>query len=276
MPKLFNWSAMTFLVTLASVAVPVWLWVADQNGKSLSFQIASQVPLTVETASSLKGLEVLMDGIKIRSPILTVITLTNDGKKPLPATDFEIPLELNLRDSATVVRAEVTSTKPKDVEAKITWTKSQVKFVPVLLNADESITVSILTEGKKPVFDPRARVIGVSTVGFIDSTTRGPAWKRSIPFLLAALLFFTVADIVGIEFVGGPKVVYLRKRAAIFQKMVCTLGGIVLLVEFMKLNEFDGFLSLMLVMTIALIASGALGWVINFNAKSIAHTENAP
>ena len=276
MPKLLNWTSLTFIATIAGIAVPIWLWRADLSAKSLSFQLASQVSLTAQSAGEIKGLEVLMDGVKIQTPTLSVVTLVNDGKKPLPTADFEAPLELRVLEGSSIVRAEVTSTQPKDVEAKITWEKSVVRFVPVLLNPDETITISVLTEGARPAFSPRARVNGVSSVEFIDSTKKAPAWQRSALLLVAAILLFAASDIADASFWGGPKVLYVRNRAALLTKVVCGLGGIVCVIFFAQVAEIGGMWEMLLSLLGTMIVGVAVGTTLNFGAKSAAKSENAP
>ena len=276
MPKLLNWSSLTFIATIAGLAVPIWLWRADLNAKSLSFQLASQVPLTTETAGTIRGLEVLMDGIKIQSPTLSVVTLVNDGKKPLPTADFEAPLELRVLEGSSVVRAEVTSTHPKDVEAKITWDKKVVRFTPVLLNPDETITVSILSEGAKPTFSPRARVIGVSSVEFIDSTKKAPVWQRAGIFLVAAVLLFAASDIADVNYWGGPRIIYVRKRAALVLKTVCGLAGLAAYLVFTQIADIGGLLAMVFSLTGTILSGAAIGTALNFGAKPPAGVNGAP
>lgn len=267
MPKFLNWSSLTFIATIASLAVPIWLWRADLNAKSLSFQLASQVPLTTETAGTIKGLEVLMDGIQIKSPTLSVVTLVNDGKKPLPTADFETPLELRILEGSTVVRAEVTSTRPKDMEAKITWDKKMVRFTPVLLNPDETITVSILSEGAKPTFSPRARIIGVSSVDFVDSTKRAPVWQRAGMFLVAAVLLFAASDVADVSYWGGPRLVYVRKRAALLLKTVCGIAGLAAYLVFTQIADIGGLLAMVASLTGTILVGTVIATALNFGAK---------
>lgn len=273
MPKLLNWSSLTFIATILGIAVPIWLWQADLNAKSLSFQLASQVPLTTETAGAIKGLEVLVDGVKIKSPTLSVVTLVNNGKKPLPAVDFEAPLELRVLDNSSIVRAEVTSTQPKDIEAKITWNKQALQFVPILLNPGETITISLLSEGERPTFSTRARVVGVSSVEFLDNTQKAPVWPRSVFFIVAAVLLFASSDIVDPYLQGGSAVIYVRKRAAWLLKIVCSLAGIACFIMFTEIADIHGLWVLAFTLIGTLILATVIGTTLNFGAKSAAKAE---
>lgn len=276
MPKFLNWTSVTFMATIVGLVIPIWLWRADLNAKSLAFQLASQVSLTAETAGSIKGLEVLMDGVKVQSPVLSVVVLTNDGKKPLPTADFEVPVELRIQEQSSIVRAEVVSTQPKDIEANITWDKKMIRFTPVLLNPEESITVSILTEGAKPAFTPRARIIGVSIVEFSDTTKKPPAWQRSVAFLFASILFFAVSDIADVQFWGGPKGIYVRRRAALLIKVLAGITGIAAFLAFFQMSDLVGTGTMFWSLIGTLFAGMVLGSLLNLGAKKIGAAVNAP
>lgn len=276
MTKLLNWTSATFILTVVGIAIPVWLWQADLNSKSLSLQLASQTPLTSTSAGTIKGLEVSMDGVKIELPTLSVVTLLNDGRKPLPATDFEAPVEVRVASGSRIIRAEVISSHPKDIEAKLEWNKTTVKFIPVLINANESITVSILTEGPQPTFSSRARIIGVSKVEFIDSTKKGPIWPLSAALLVAALLLFSASDIADTNFRSGQKVVIIRKRAALLIKMVCSAIGLVAFVGFAISIELDGIWKMVGALVLTMLIATGIAAILNSGAKSENSTKNIP
>lgn len=276
MPKILNWTSLTFIATVVGIAIPVWLWRADLTSKSLSLQLASQTPLTSESAGAIKGLEVSMDGVKIVSPTLSVVTLLNDGKKPLPTTDFEAPVEVRVASGSRIIRAEVTSSQPKDIEAKIQWDNAAVRFLPVLMNPEESVTVSILTEDPRPSFSSRARVVGVSTVEFVDSTKKVPAWQRSAVLLLGALLFFAASDIADANFWGGPSVIIIRKRAALLVKIVCATGGMLSFTGFALSAELDGIWTMVAALVPTMLIAAIIGAALNAGAKAETSHTNAP
>lgn len=194
MNKFFNWKSLTLLVTIVSVVVPVWVWRADLSSRSLQFRIASQVALQPDDANSIHGLEVTVDGVLLKSPYISVFELSNDGEKPISSSDFEAPLEIRLGEGATVSRAQVTATNPKDVEATLTWEAQSLKIKPLLLNPRDVVAISILTSGKKPEFTTRARIAGISAVPIEDSAGK-PTKTRTAMLFFAALLLFIASDI---------------------------------------------------------------------------------
>ncbi|WP_294769165.1 hypothetical protein [uncultured Rhodoferax sp.] len=276
MTKLLNWTSLTFFVTVVGLAIPIWLWRADLDAKSLSLQLTSQTPLTSDSANSIKGLEVLMDGVKVASPTVSVVTLTNNGKKPLPASEFESPVEVRVAHGSQIFRAEVTSSHPKDIEARIEWNKTSVRFVPVLLNPDESITISLLTEGERPTFTSRARVVGVTTVDFVDNTKKPPAWRLTAILLIASLLLFVASDIVDPDLRGGPPVLFVRKRAAFFIKIVCSGGGVVAYTGFALSAEIDGIWAMVLGLLPTMLFTALIGAALNNGAKARAKVAESP
>jgi hypothetical protein len=73
---------------------------------------------------------------------------------------------------------------PADIAAQVDWDKGAVRLKPTLLNSNDSITISVLTEGGNPKFTLRARIIGLPTVAL----TYPEKSKLSTPLKLGMLL----------------------------------------------------------------------------------------
>lgn len=265
--KYLNWSSVTFIATLAGIAVPIWLWVADLNSRSIEVNVVSQTALTTHTAGTIKGLQVSIDGTAIESPFLSVMQISNNGKKPIPASDFEGNLEVRSPSDAKVIRAEVTAASPRDIDAKITWDSGSVRIAPLLLNPDDSITISVLTSGNRPMFTPRARVAGVHVVKLSDGTTKVTPWSKAILGLVLAVLLFTISSITETTFLGGEQVVYIRKRAALLMMTISGSLGVGAFFLFFQASGFEGYLWMFALMFFVVILSAILANWLNRDAK---------
>lgn len=273
--KYLNWSSLTFVATLAGIAVPVWLWFADLNSRSLVMSVVSQTPLTSETAGTIKGLQVSVDGVALTSPSLSVIQITNDGKKPIPATDFEGALEVRVGDGSQIIRTEVTSTSPRDIQAKLTSSPQVVQFQPLLLNPEDALTFSVLTSGKHPVFQPRARIAGIATVKLSDSTAKIPPMRIAVTSLIAAVLLFAASDIANSSFVGGQPFVIVRRRAALLVMTTSGIAGMACFFVFFKSAGLEGLPSLAGLMFVTVIAGAIIAAILNRGAERIAKPHGA-
>lgn len=273
--KYVNWSSVTFIATLAGLAMPLWLWFADLNSRSLLLSVVSQTALTSEEAGTIKGLQVFVDGVPIVAPTLSVIQVSNDGNKPIPSADYEGPLEVRFGEGTKVIRAEVTATSPRDIEAKLSSEALIVRIEPLLLNPDDSVTLSLLTSGKPPTFQPRARVAGVSTIKLSDGTAKTPPSRIALLALLASVLFFAASDIANSSFVGGQPFIVVRKRAALLIMTACGLAGMAFFFVFFQAAGFEGLAWLAGLMFTVVVAGALLAAVLNRGANELAKPKSA-
>lgn len=193
-----DWKFLVMLVvTLLGVGVPVWLWQYDLHAKSLAVRVVSSVDLHTPQASSLPGLELTLNGVKIDAPALTTIELLNDGSKPIPSADFEGPLELVIANEAKALEAKVANTEPASLTATLETEPRVVRVKPLLLNPNDKITINILTSGKNPNIVPRARISGVSDVKMESVATNTKPIKKAIFSGVVALLGLVVYFFLG-------------------------------------------------------------------------------
>lgn len=267
--KYVNWASVTFVATLASVAVPVRLWFADLNSRSLAVNVISQTALTSDAAGSIKGLQVVFEGVTIDAPFLSVVRVTNDGKKPIAAADFEGPLEIRAGGKEKIVRADVTGTLPHDIEASLSWDSTSLRIAPLLLNPEDAITVSILTSGKSPTLAPRARIAGVSQVKLANDAAKPPSWRATLITLVSSILFFACSFVSDASFVGGPSYLIIRKRAALLLMMLCGSAGMVSFFAFFQAAGFDGSGWLVGLLVLVVMIAGVLGIALNWGASKL-------
>lgn len=165
-------SFLTWGLALLTFAAPFWLWRADLNSHSLSARLTSSVALQVAATTTIPDMQVSIGGQPVVSPYLSTIVLTNDGLKPIVASDFESPLEFATNAGADVVRATVSAISPSDLRGAIVMEKQVVKLKPILLNPGDSLQFTVITTGKQPAFSPRARIAGVSKIVLEDETKK--------------------------------------------------------------------------------------------------------
>lgn len=244
-----DWKYLLMLVvTVAGVAGPLWLWHIDQNGKSVSAFVLSQVALQPTDKESVQGLQVLIEGTPLVEPYLSVIQFSNDGGKPIGTSDFEAPLEVRLLSKANVARARVTGKSPDDIEAEISWDKKAIRLKPLLLNPKDKITISVLTSGGQPQFATKARIAGISSVPLIDATKpiSSQWWKWGT--LTAALLFAIAAMATNpIEmFLKGETSATLHRRMLVINFIVTGCTGVFLVNTFLEATGYQSFWNYML------------------------------
>ena len=254
--------ALPLLFTVAGVAVPVWLWQADQSAKSLSIKLATTIPLQPKEQDTIAGIEISVDGARLEHPHLVVFEIRNDGSKPIPAADFESPVHIQLVSETSVARANVSGKVPKDIEATLLNERQGMTLKPTLLNPGDTISITAITSGAPPIFESKARVIGISNVVLEDGTSKKPNRIK-----LTLLLFGSILSLVSFslmsDFIVKPNGILLRRRAAAFVGIVAAFPGVIALQMFLEEIEIQGFWYMMLYYFILMIPVGFIARALN-------------
>lgn len=261
-----DWKFILMLaVTVAGVAGPFWLWRADQNAKAISVQLTSQVPLGLTEKDVIPGLQVVIAGTPISEPLLSTVLIENSGDKSIATADFESPLEIRSLNGSTIYGARISGKSPADIEPVIEWDKQAIRLKPTLLNPRDSITLSVITSGSSPNLSAKARIIGVSTVQMVNSTTPTVnPWKRWL-LLIAAFSFAVPAmaalrriDIFSLE----KPTIALRKRTIYLIIVVLAFAAMGACMAFLATYGIEDFwlvwLSSMAMLLVAAIVGGKL------------------
>ena len=214
----------TLLAAVAGVVVPILLWQLDLSSRSLSMRLVTSIALQPETGPSVQDLQVVLDGVKLESPYLSTLELTNDGSKPISTSDFEVPFEVRLSQNQRVVRARISSTQPSAIPGSLVIDKQAVKLQPLLLNPKDSLTFAIITSGGSPTFEPHARISGISKVLYEDATTKKSGRKTAAVLLPVATLSFVLYMFYAAALIrpGGATVSRLLAAGTM---LVCAVAG---------------------------------------------------
>ncbi len=170
--KFLNSNRANLLVGAIVGAVVIWYAYYDHKPYSLELNQISQVALQPKEATMINGVQVVVDGKQVESPYLSVIELTNKSSKSIPKADFESPIEILVGEGVNVVRAQVTATNPNDIDTHIGTNENVVTLSPLLLNSNDTITISVLTSGKPLAFTPHARITNISSITLNDITKK--------------------------------------------------------------------------------------------------------
>ena len=169
---IFDWKfAVTFLITVAGAAIPVWLYQADLASKALTLRLISTASLAPQGDATFDGVEVSFEGATLKSPALSIIELSNTGTRPIPADDFEAPIEVFTTAPAAIVQARLKSTRPADLAPTLSTVDGKVRIAPLLLNPNDKIELIVLTSNGPIGFATRARIAGVSHIPVSDPVT---------------------------------------------------------------------------------------------------------
>jgi hypothetical protein len=278
--RFLDWKFLvTLAVTILGVVVPV-VWQSDPSSKSMELRLNSIISL--EPASQIHDLQLMLDGKKLESPYSTTVELVNTGSKSVLSKDFDKPIEITVEDGAQVITARITGTSPSDIPVEISTTDRIVRIAPHLSNSGDSVSLNIITSGKKPVYSVRARIAGISHVTYTDLTLPKSPYIRYLKPVFQGLsawmmfclsVMFAVAVVTPQDF-GTPRVV------SVFVAIGSYTGGtqlMALMVEGLELQNRWEILAPMLAIAAALAVACSGYLTIRWNrfARNLSTERNA-
>ncbi len=236
----FDWKHWVMVIlTSLGVVIPFSIWWIDNQGRSLFLTISTKIPLTILERELIPEMEVLFKGEKITTPYLSEIRVSNDSRKPIPATDFESPIEIRTVGTTRIHSARLKPSGNNEIDAKIIFDSSTVKVNPILLNPGEEFSISIVTGGSIPAFTSRGRISGVSVPPLQDASSAKKDNPLNWLYFIAAL-FLAVASSLAQQsfqqiFLSKRRIFSLRLRSILFIAVVTQQIAVGLLMRF--LNE---------------------------------------
>lgn len=188
--KTWDWKFVaTIAITIAGLVIPVFIWQVDLSSRSLTVRLVSTSPL--QPASNIQNLQISLNGQNIESPYLSTLELENTGSKPVLTSEFDTPLAILVRGGAKLISAEIANTTPKNIPVRITNLGQEASISPFLSNPKDSITISVISSGPAPEFEPRARIAGINEVRYEDtSVSKTSYWTSAFNLALSWSLLF--------------------------------------------------------------------------------------
>lgn len=265
MKKLFNffsdWKHWIMVVlTSLSIFVPLVIWQVDNQGRSLSLTISDRIQLQILEKESIPEMEVIFNGERISKPYLSELRISNDSRKPIPASDFESPIEIRTASSTKIHSARLKSSESNEIDAKVVFDSSSVRVNPILLNPGEGFSISIVTSGGMPEFSTRARIAGVSVPPLQQAASTKKSNLLTWIYLIAAFSLAIVSslaqDVFQPNFISQSKKKTLRARSLLFIALVTQLVAIGFLIPFFTGIGVDSlWITIFLVLGIFWLAS---------------------
>lgn len=168
--KVLDWKfALTTVLALAAVLLPVYLWQADLAAQSLTVRLVSSSALELPADSKVHDMQIIVNGEKIASPHIYSLLLVNTGSKPIPTGSFETPIQILSLNEAKLITAQITGTEPAGIPAKLSIEENQIKIQPFLSNPGDQIAMTLVSSGPLDL-TAQARIAGVRDLLYEDAT----------------------------------------------------------------------------------------------------------
>ena len=171
--KAWDWKfiATTVIALAALVASQI-----DLSSRSLTVRLLATSPL--QPMQNIQNLQISLNGQNVESPYISTIELSNTGSKPILSSDFDGALQIQMANEAKLINAEITSTIPKNIPARVATSENKTAISPFLSNPKDSITIATITSGPRPEFEVRARIVGINEVEFEDNTVQSSSYLK--------------------------------------------------------------------------------------------------
>ncbi|QZP34755.1 hypothetical protein [Pseudomonas sp. DR48] len=211
--KSLDWKYLVmFALTLVGILAPV-VWQSVQETHSITVKLLASTTLQPGGQTGIQDLQVSLNGRKIDDPYLSLMEVVNDGSKSILSNDFETPIELIPQGESLIVTAQVTSTTPANITAKVSTEDKRVMIAPYLSNPEDSIFITVITSGGQPSFTTRARIASVKNVNYLDSSVpKTNNVKFAIKIFSAfcmTIMYFVYMSAVGKQIIMSKPLAYL-------------------------------------------------------------------
>lgn len=168
--KTLDWKfALTTILAIAAVVVPVYFWKADLSAYSLTVRVAASSSLELPSDSKIHDLQIVVNGTKIEDPYIYSLAIINTGSKPIPTGSFETPLQVRTLNDAKLITAQITGSEPPDIPVKISIDENKLNISPFLSNPLDEVKITLVSSGPLDLA-AQARISGVREIAFEDAS----------------------------------------------------------------------------------------------------------
>ena len=133
---------------------------------------------------------------------MIVVVLENSGNVSVRKEDYESPVQLEFREEARVLSAEVRTTKPPDIDVVVAVKDARsVEIMPLLLNRGDYIEEQVILSQFTKV-SIGGRIEGVTRITKSRERIPTPWWLFSVPLAATAILtivFYSLAQLPGMN-----------------------------------------------------------------------------
>lgn len=210
---------MGIVILCATVIATYWVTSHFQANKELTIEESQYNFLTrnkIDESDVNQHIQVYYDGKEICNPHVIKVTIKNSGNQEITADDFKNDkFEISFNKDVILYDASITNAVPGNIQNEIVLNldsqNNRLLINPFLLNADESFTLSIITNQETNIYY-NFRIAGISNT---KKRTNIYISKFSIIMLgIIALLCILLAI----------KMLKLKKRTSLFLSDIISLA----------------------------------------------------
>lgn len=153
-----------FSAVIAAITVPLIIYFLQKSKKRLAYEVVSNTQLVGVKTEVQNKIKIYYENKLVENVYLVSIRLINSGNQPISIDDFARPINIQLGSNTKILTCEVLEQNPKDLDVSILKMQNSFEIQPLLLNPNDSLTLSILLSDYREELEVSARVKGVRNI----------------------------------------------------------------------------------------------------------------
>lgn len=197
------------ILALLGVVIPVVIAIMEWSTYDLTIEWVSTDNLVSDTGQD-SELQVFVGKKLVEDPKLLKIQIKNTGSEAIKKAHFDIPLQLEFDSGVSLLKASISSTIPHSIPAKVALDEHTLELQPLLLNAKDTLNISIITSGDVEHLAVLGRIENIQKLELIKRENgEEEIYKKGVWVVVCIFLFFIYlyfwASLVNLRTVVIPK-----------------------------------------------------------------------
>lgn len=164
----------TIVGAIIGAAIAYLIFRRQTTKKLITYQIVSNAPIATLNKSLQNTVTIQINGVSVPNARQVVLMLRNQGNVAVKPNDYNTPLKFVFNGSK-VVGSDILDTDPPELKNSINHNSfvqfgaDSAELENILLNAKESITLTILLEGDYNQLDVAGRIVDGKILEYVES-----------------------------------------------------------------------------------------------------------
>lgn len=175
-----RWTVIGTIIAVIGIGVPI-VWDLYKTRNALQLELVNKSAVFSQS-EKIDGLKILFRDLPVENLTRLDFILTNTGSTPIRESEVVEKPTLHFEEQSTILDAEIKKRTPSNLAVQIATDskKRKLEITFPLLNPSESITFSLLVDGKAPRFVALARIANLRELSFKDQTREATESKVKI------------------------------------------------------------------------------------------------
>jgi len=226
------------ILAALAICVSFIIYRLNRKRKALSYRIVTKTTLFDIDREIGSRVQVLLDGEPADKIGLVLIDIENTGNEPIRPDDFIKPLIFTFAPGTRVISADVTATKPDNLDATVSFEASNVTVEPLLMNAGDQMSIKVLLRQFDGTVKGDARIVGVREVRRRYENAGLEVARTATSLSMITTLLAGLVSALGANIVSDKLPSILSRSSAILTSVILPLFAAVLGYYFGRVREF--------------------------------------